>query len=119
MPAEDMALGLMMLDNERVHWEVSHGDFRSLEGFELSDEEQRLLVEATRGVVAIDEEVPVPFRPGEEPGERTGPGGWEKGFCYWPPGAAEAIRYVKENLRDPRLAASFLAWQDTRGDIFP
>ena len=74
-----MALALMALDNQRVHWEVSHDDFSSLEGFNLSDQERRLVVEATRGVVAMDELVAVPFRPGADI-DPSGPGGWEKAF---------------------------------------
>jgi hypothetical protein len=119
MAAEDVALALMMFENQQVHWEVGHGDFRRLEGFELSDEELALLVEATRGVVVIDDEVPVPFRPGDESVELAGVGGRERGFCYWPPGAAEAIRYVQDGLHDPRLQASFVAWQEERGNKFP
>jgi hypothetical protein len=119
MAAEDVALALMMLENQQVHWEVGHGDFSRLDGFQLSEEELRLLVEATSGVVAIDEQIPVAFRPGDESVELAGVGGRERGFCYWPPGAAEAIRYVQEGLGDPRLQASFVAWQEERGDSFP
>jgi hypothetical protein len=119
MAAEDVALALMMLENQRVHWDVGHGDFSRLEGFQLSDEELRLLVEATRDVVTIDDQVPVPFRPDDESVELEGVGGRERGFGYWPPGAAEAITYVQKGLGDPRLQASFVAWQEERGNSFP
>jgi hypothetical protein len=119
MPAEDVALALMTLTNERVHWEVSHGDFSTLEGFELSEDERRLLVDSTRGVVTRDEKVPVAFRPGDEAVELSGEGGPEKGFGYWPPATAEAIRYVQEGLGDPRLQASFVAWQEVGIDNLP
>jgi hypothetical protein len=120
MPAEDVALALMMLDNEAVHWEVSHGEFGRLEGFELGEDERALLVEATREVVTRDEKVPVAFRPGDESVELSGPGGPERGFGYWPPGTAEAIKYVQEGLGgDPRLQASFVAWQEVGIDILP
>ena len=66
----------------------------------------------------MDELVAVPFRPSADI-DPSGPGGWEKGFVYWPPGAAEAIRYVQERLDDPRLRASFVAWQEERGDEYP
>jgi hypothetical protein len=119
MAAEDMALALMMLDNERVHWEVSHGDFGRLEGFELGEEERALLVNATRDVVTRDEKVPVAFRPGDESVKLSGPGGPERGFGYWPPATAEAIKYVQEGLGDPRLQASFVAWQELAVDKLP
>ena len=119
MAAEDVALALMMLENEEVHWQVDHGDFSRLQDFELSKEERRLLVGATRGVVTLDEQVALPFRPDGESEALEGVGGRERGFCYWPPGAAEAIKYVQTNLSDPRLQASFVAWQEERGNQFP
>jgi hypothetical protein len=119
MPAQDVALALMTLTNERVHWEVSHGDFSTLESFELTDDEQGLLVDCTRGVVTRDEKVPVAVRTGDESVELIGPGGPERGFGYWPPATAEAIRYVQESLDDPRLQASFVAWQEVGMDILP
>jgi hypothetical protein len=119
MPAEDVALALMTLTNERVHWEVSHGDFSTLEAFELSEDEQRLLVDATRGVVTRDDKVPVAVRPGDESVKLSGPGGPEKGFGYWPPGMAEAIRYAQAGVDEPRLQASFVAWQEAGYDILP
>ena len=119
MAAEDMALALMMLDNERVHWDVSHGDLGRLEGFELSEEEQALLVGATRDVVTRDEKVPVAFRPDGEAPRLRGPGGPDRGFGYWPPGTARAIRYAQEGIQDPRLQASFVAWQEVGVDILP
>jgi hypothetical protein len=119
MAAEDVALALMMLENQQVHWDVGHGDFSRLEGFELSEEERGLLVDATRGAVTIDDQVPVPFRAEDESVELAGVGGRERGFCYWPPGAAEAIQYVQKGLGDPRLQASFIAWQEEYGNKFP
>jgi hypothetical protein len=120
MPAQDVALALMTLTNERVHWEVSHGDFSTLEAFELSEDEQRLLVDSTtRGVVTRDEKVPVAVRPGDESVELSGAGGPEKGFGYWPPATAEAIRYAQAGLEDPRLQASFVAWQEAWIDRLP
>jgi hypothetical protein len=119
MPAEDVALALMMLDNEAVRWEVSHGDFGRVEAFDLSEEERALLVEATRDVVTRDEKVPVAFRPGDESVKLEGPGGPDRGFGYWPPGAAEAIRYAQDGLEDPRLQASFVAWQEVGVDALP
>ena len=119
MGAEDVALALMTLTNERVHWEVGHVDFSTLEGFELSEEEQALLVGATRDVVTRDEKVPVAFRPRDESVDLSGEGGPEKGFGYWPPGTAEAIRYVQQSLHDPRLQASFVAWQEVGLDNLP
>jgi hypothetical protein len=119
MAAEDMALALMMLTDESVHSEVSRWDFERFEAFELSDEERGLLVRATRGVTTIDEESPVALRPGDESVELSGEGGPGKGFYYWPPGTAEAIKYVQTNVSDPRLQASLIAWQETRGDRFP
>jgi hypothetical protein len=119
MPAEDVALALMMLDNEHVHWEVSHGDFSTLASFELSEDEQRLLIDSTRGVVTRDEKVPVAFRPGDESVELSGEGGAEKGFGYWPPATAEAIRYAQAGLDNPRLQASFVAWQEVGLDNLP
>jgi hypothetical protein len=119
MAAEDVALALMMLENERVHWEVSHGDFSTLEAFELTEEEQQLLVDSTRGVVTRDEKVPMAFRPDDQSVELSGPGGPEKGFGYWPPATAEAIKYVQAGLDDPRLQASFVAWQELAVDKLP
>src|SRR5919106_5318579 len=110
VPAVDVALALMALDKQRVHWEVSHDDFSSLEGLDLRGEERRRVIEATRGVVTRDEKVSVAFRPEEAPDDMTGPGGPERGFGYWPRGMAEAIRYAQEGLDDPRLQASFVAW---------
>jgi hypothetical protein len=119
MPAQDVALALMALTNERVHWEVGHEDFRSLEGFQLSEDEQRLLVDSTKDVVTRDEKMPVAFRPKDESVELSGEGGPEKGFGYWPPATAEAIRYAQAGLDDPRLQASFVAWQEAYLDDFP
>jgi hypothetical protein len=119
MAAEDVALALMMFDNQRVHRELSHGDFGVLEGFELTKGERRLLVDATRGVVTRDEKVPVALRPEGASVELSGEGGPEKGFGYWPPETAKAIRYAQEGLQDPRLQASFVAWQEAGWDTLP
>jgi hypothetical protein len=120
MAAEDVALALMMLSNERAHWEVSHGEFGRFEGFRLSDEERELLVASTWGVERRDEKVPVAFRPDDSIVElMEGPGGPERGFGYWPPGTAEAIRYAQAGLEDPRMQASFIAWQEIAMDILP
>jgi hypothetical protein len=91
VPAVDVALALMALDNQRVHWEVSHDDFSSLEGLDLRGEERRLVIEATRGVATKDQKVGVSVRPGEEPAEMTGPNACPRGFGYWPPAMSEAI----------------------------
>jgi hypothetical protein len=109
----------MALDNTDAHWEVGHGEFRRFEAFELSDEERRLLMGATVGVPRRDEKVPVALRPEEDTGDLSGPGGTERGFGYWPPGTAEAIRYVQGGLDDPRLQACFVAWQEKGLDALP
>jgi hypothetical protein len=109
MAAEDVALALMMLSNERAHWEVSHGEFGRFEGFRLSDEERELLVASTRGVERRDEKVPVAFRPDDSIVElMEGPGGPERGFGYWPPSTAgrSGTRRRASKIRACRRASS-------------
>jgi hypothetical protein len=117
--AADVALALMALDNEDAHWEVGQEDFARFDAFELSHEERRLLTGATVEVPRRDDKVAVPFRPKDDPGDLSGPGGVERGFGYWPPGTAEAIRYVQAGLDDPRLQACFVAWQERCIDNLP
>jgi hypothetical protein len=119
MAAADVALALMALDNEDADWEVGHGDFARFEAFELSDEERRLLMGATVEVPRRDDKVAVAFRPEDDPGDLSGPGGADRGFGYWPPGTAEAIRYVQRRLDDPRLQTCFVAWQERAMDVLP
>ncbi len=119
MAAADVAMALMALDNPDAHWEVGHGDFGRFEAFKLNDEERRLLIEATVAVPRRDDKVPVAFDPRDDTGDLSGPGGTERGFGYWPPGTAEAIRYVQGGLDDPRLQATFVAWQEKWMDALP
>ena len=119
MAVADVALALMALDNEDAHWEVGHGEFGRFEAFELSDEERELLMGATVDVARRDDKLPVAFRPEDDTGNLSGPGGTDKGFGYWPPGTAEAIRYVQRGLDEPRLQACFVAWQQKGVDALP
>jgi hypothetical protein len=119
MAVEDVALALMTLDNERARWEVEQGDFSRFEAFDLSPEERQLLTGATVGTARKADTVAVALRPDDRNLRMRGPGGPDAGFGYWPPGTAEAIAYVQRELTDPRLQASFVAWQDTHGDKFP
>jgi hypothetical protein len=100
---------------------VAEGDFAEFEefGFDPSPDERKLLAEATARV-PIEEEVAVALL-GEGPGllQPAGQGGPGRGYGYWPPGAAKAIEYVLERLRDPGVQSSFAAWQDLRGDSIP
>jgi hypothetical protein len=121
MAAEDLARALIRIDGDYVREQVAKRDFSDFEhkAFKLSDEERELLAEATARV-PIDEEVPVALL-GEDPGslEPTGEGGPGRGYGYWSPARARAIEYVRERLRDPRVQATFAAWQDLRGNRFP
>lgn len=49
MPAEDVALALMSMDDATVRAEVAAGDFGGLGALDLDDDERRLLREAARG----------------------------------------------------------------------
>lgn len=120
MAAEDLARALIRLDNEFVRGEVQRGDFAGFDefGFELSDEERKLLQEAARSV-AREEQVAVTVVGKDSQPDQPGEGGPGRDWGYWPPGAAGAIGYVRERLRDPQVQASFAAWQDIRGDRFP
>jgi hypothetical protein len=123
MAAEDLARALIRLDSDYVRHQVADGDFAEFEkfGFELSDEERKLLAQATERV-PIEEEVAV-VSLDEDPGSLEpageGGGGPGRGYGYWPPGAAQAIEYVRKRLEDPKVQASFVAWQDLRGDLVP
>jgi hypothetical protein len=121
MAAEDLARALIRLDSDYVRHQVADGEFVDFEkfGFKLSDEERKLLVGATARV-PIKQEVAVALL-GEDPAslEPTGDGGPGRGYGYWPPGAAPAIEYVRKHLEDPSVQASFVAWQNLRGDQFP
>src|SRR5947208_7368777 len=120
MAAEDLARALIRLDDDYVRDQVAKGDFSDFEkfDFELSDEERKLLAQAT-AKVPIEKEVAVALL-GEDPGslEPTGEGGPGRGYGYWPPAAAEAIEYVRKHLEDPSVQATFVAWQNLRGDDF-
>jgi hypothetical protein len=118
MAAEDVALALITLDNEQARWEVEQHDFSRFDAFDLSAEERALLTGATLKAPRQADMVAVAVNP-DDPPRMRGPGGPERGFGYWPAGTAEAIAYVQRELTDPRLQASFLAWQETRGDRFP
>jgi hypothetical protein len=119
MAVEDVALALMALDNQRVHWEVGHEDFSSLDGLDLTDDEHRLMVEATRDVETVDQRVALSVRRGDDAAQMIGTNVCPRGFGYWPPAMARAISYVRAGLEDPRLQAAFVAWQDNRGDWYP
>ncbi len=121
MAAEDLARALIRLDDDYVRDQVVNGDFSDFEkfGFDLSDDERKLLAQAS-AKVPIDKEVAVALL-GEDPGSLppNGDGGPGRGYGYWPPAAAKAIEYVREHLQDPSVQATFVAWQDLRGNRFP
>jgi hypothetical protein len=119
MAAEDLARALIRLDSDYVRHKVARGDISDFAqfGIELSDEERELLGSSSTRV-PIEEEVAVGL-PGEEPVEHTGQGGPGRGYGYFAPGLARAIEYVHRGLRDPSVQATFVAWQDLRGDQYP
>jgi hypothetical protein len=75
MAAEDLARALIRLDSDYIRDQVARGDLSDFEefGFELSDYERELLVQATARV-RIEDEVAVTL-PGEERVEPAGEGG--------------------------------------------
>ena len=121
MAAEDLARALIRLDSDYVRQQVADGDFAEFEKFDfnLSDEERKLLTQASARV-PVEKEVAVALL-GEDPGSlpSNGEGGPGRGYGYWPPAAAKAIEYVRKRLEDPSVQATFVAWQNLRGDDVP
>jgi hypothetical protein len=83
MAAEDLARALIRLDSDHVRHRVAEVDLSDFEefGFELSDEERELLVEATARI-PIEEEVAVTL-PSEDRVEPAGAGGPGTGYGYF------------------------------------
>jgi hypothetical protein len=121
MAAEDFARALIRLDNPYVRREIERGDFADLERaeFRLTDEERELLRSATEEVPR-EEQVAVTLLDEDPRRAEPGEGGPGRGWGYWPLAIARAIEYIRrEGLRDPGVQASFIAWQDLRGDDVP
>ncbi len=117
MAAEAVAQALMAMDDVDVRRRVGEGDFGALGELVLTPEEQELVSAATAVLPdGHSAKVLVPFEPGEVEAHSLRPGD-DSG--YWPPGAARAIGYAQDGLKDPRLQARFRAWQNSRADEFP
>ena len=103
MPAEDMARALMAMDDVRLRAAVAAGDFSSLDGHDLDDEERRLLRDAARGE-ADDVEV-------EAYGAFAPP--------YVPVGAnlplMHAVRYTEDALAPSPVKDQFTQWTGKLG----
>ena len=114
MAAEDVARALMAMDDADVRRRLAAGDFGA---FDLTAQEQALVGAAT------------PVLPDGDPSKvfvRLGGGEFDAhakrddpDAGFWPPGTADAIRYVDEGLTDPRVQAQFKGWARSALDRIP
>ena len=120
MSAEAVARVLMAIDrDEGLRRRVGGREVESFEGLELTEDEQVMLSGATvrlpdgdphKVLVAAEKDPDVEAMGDERLGARAG---------YWPPEAARAIEYARDNLSDPSLQASFTSWQRSYWDDVP
>jgi hypothetical protein len=120
MSAEAVAEALMsMHEDDRLRRDVDFGRLEALEALELTPDELELVRGAAeelpdgdprKVLVARGAEAEVEAMSALTPGANAG---------YRPPGQAQAIDYVRRNLRDPDVQARFGVFMAVGDDVVP